>query len=73
MPREDNEIAQKFTEVFSRKYNIYLGYSVEEVSKRRNNNNNGLRYCYKCPSRLLARLVDQKYGKVIDAPKILIK
>lgn len=33
--------------------------------------NNGLRYGFKSPSRNLARLVDKKYGKVIDAPKIL--
>jgi len=29
-------------------------------------NNNGLKYGIKSPSRLLARLVDQKYGKVIE-------
>ena len=34
---------------------------------------NGLRYGIKSPSRLLARLVDQRYGKVIDAPLILTR
>jgi energy-coupling factor transporter ATP-binding protein EcfA2 len=36
-------------------------------------NNNGSKYGFKSPSRLLARLVDQKYGKVIDAPHILTR
>jgi hypothetical protein len=31
------------------------------------------RYGYKSPSRLLARLVDSKYGKVVDAPQILTR
>jgi hypothetical protein len=31
------------------------------------------RYCYKSPARSLARLVDTKYGKVIDAPRILVR
>jgi hypothetical protein len=33
---------------------------------------NGLRYGYKIPSRVMARLVSQKYGKVIDVPKVLV-
>ena len=35
--------------------------------------NNGLRYGIKSPSRLLARLVAQKYGKVIDAPLVMTR
>ena len=35
--------------------------------------NNGLKYGLKSPSRVLARLVDQKYGKVVDAPLILTR
>jgi hypothetical protein len=30
-------------------------------------------YGFKSLSRLLARLVDQKYGKVMDAPQILTR
>jgi superfamily I DNA and/or RNA helicase len=30
------------------------------------------RYCYKSPARNLARLIDSKYGKVIDVPQILL-
>ena len=33
--------------------------------------NNGLKHGFKSPSRILARLVDKRYGEVIDAPKIL--
>ena len=32
IPREDIDIATKFTEIFSKKYNIYLGYNTEYVS-----------------------------------------
>ncbi len=31
-----------------------------------------IKYGFKSPARNLARLVDKKYGKVIDAPLILI-
>ncbi|HEU4605934.1 MAG TPA: dihydrolipoyl dehydrogenase [Nitrososphaera sp.] len=33
VPNEDEEVAKKFTEVFSKKYDVYLGYNVESVSK----------------------------------------
>jgi len=33
IPKEDKEISHKFTEVFSKKYNVYLGYNVELVFK----------------------------------------
>jgi mycothione reductase len=33
LPKEDKEISHKFTEVFSKKYNAYLGYDVELVFK----------------------------------------
>jgi mycothione reductase len=33
IPKEDKEISHKFTEVFSKKYNVYLGYDVELVFK----------------------------------------
>jgi mycothione reductase len=35
IPKEDEEISKKFTEVFSKKYNVYLGYETESVSKRK--------------------------------------
>ncbi len=33
IPYEDEEISQKFTEIFSKKYKVYLGYNTESVSK----------------------------------------
>ena len=40
IPDEDEEVSRKFTEIFSKKYNIYLGYDTTFVSKENNNNNN---------------------------------
>lgn len=33
IPDEDEEVSQKFTEIFSKKYNVYLGYEAKSVSK----------------------------------------
>lgn len=33
LPGEDEEVAAKFTEIFSKKYKVYLGYDAESVSK----------------------------------------
>jgi mycothione reductase len=43
IPNEDIDISTKFTKLFSKKYDVYLGYNVEEVyydSKVEENNNN---------------------------------
>jgi dihydrolipoamide dehydrogenase len=40
IPNEDEEISKKFTEVFSKKYNVYLGYETESVSKRKRDSDN---------------------------------
>ena len=40
VPREDEEVANKFTEIFSKKYNIYLGYNTESASKDEVGNGN---------------------------------
>jgi mycothione reductase len=37
IPNEDEEISQKFTEVFSKRYNVYLGYRTETITRKRNN------------------------------------
>ena len=34
IPKEDKEISQKFTEIFSKKYNLYLGYETESIIKK---------------------------------------
>jgi len=42
IPNEDEEISRKFTEVFSKRYNVYLGHRTETITrKRRNNEMNG--------------------------------
>jgi mycothione reductase len=33
VPDEDEEVAKKFTDIFSKKYNVHLGYHTESVSK----------------------------------------
>ena len=43
IPNEDIDISTKITEIFSKKYNIYLGYNAEQVycdSINNNSNNN---------------------------------
>ena len=40
IPYEDEEVSQKLTDIFSKKYNVYLGYSTESIS-RKNKNNKG--------------------------------
>ena len=37
IPEEDEEVPQKFTEIFSKKYNVYLGYETKSVSKDMDN------------------------------------
>ena len=37
LKHEDVDISRKFTEVFSKKYGIHLGYNTESVSKKNNN------------------------------------
>ena len=37
IPSEDEDISHRFTEIFSKKYNVYLGCKAEFVSKRHRN------------------------------------
>lgn len=39
IPNEDEEVSQKFTELFSQKYNIYLNSEVESVEINKENHN----------------------------------
>ncbi|MDQ4101770.1 MAG: FAD-dependent oxidoreductase, partial [Thermoproteota archaeon] len=34
IPNEDVDISKKFTELFSRKYNVFLGYNTESIAKK---------------------------------------
>lgn len=38
VPSEDEEVAKKFTEICSKKYNVYVGYNIESVSRDKNDN-----------------------------------
>jgi dihydrolipoamide dehydrogenase len=38
IPNEDEAVSQKFTEIFSKKYNVYVGYETEYVSRENDNN-----------------------------------
>ncbi|MGI9010839.1 MAG: dihydrolipoyl dehydrogenase family protein [Nitrososphaeraceae archaeon] len=40
IPNEDEEISHKFTEVFAKKYNLYLGFDTKSVLSKNNSNNN---------------------------------
>ncbi|HEU5462187.1 MAG TPA: dihydrolipoyl dehydrogenase [Nitrososphaeraceae archaeon] len=40
IPKEDEEISRKFTEVFAKKYNLYLGFETELVLSNNNSSNN---------------------------------
>jgi mycothione reductase len=53
IPREDEEVSSKFTEIFSKKYNIYLGYNSESVFVDKKNGHKG-DFC------VLARNADSK-------------
>lgn len=37
IPSEDEEVSQKFTEIFSKKYNVCVGYETEYVSRENDN------------------------------------
>jgi dihydrolipoamide dehydrogenase len=34
IPHEDQQVAEKFTELYSKKYSVYLGYDTERISKQ---------------------------------------
>ncbi len=40
IPNEDEEISRKFTEVFAKKYNLYLGFDTESVLSKKNSSSN---------------------------------
>jgi mycothione reductase len=44
IPDEDEEVSQKFTEIFSKKYNVYLGYKAKSVSKDTDGNGGGSKF-----------------------------
>jgi dihydrolipoamide dehydrogenase len=59
IPNEDIDILRKFTKIFSKKYNIYLGYNTEMVSYIYYNTNNQTKKIFN------VRIMD-KFGKSIE-------
>lgn len=41
VPSEDEEVAKKFTEIYSKKYNVYVGYNIESVSRDNDDGSDG--------------------------------
>lgn len=57
IPNEDKEISHKFTEVFAKKYNLYLEFETEIVLSNNNSNNSDKKF------RIIAK---NKAGKKIE-------
>jgi len=78
VPNEDEEVAAKFTEVFSKKYNVYLGYNVESVSKdnaifRVNANNSSGEKIKVDSDQLLVATGRTPNSDLLDLPKTGVK
>jgi mycothione reductase len=59
IPNEDIDILRKFTKIFSKKYNIYLGYNTEMVSYIYYNTNNQTKKIFNV-------IIMDKFGKSIE-------
>ena len=59
IPNEDIDILRKFTKIFSKKYNIYLGYNTEMVSYIYYNTNNQTKKVFNV-------IIMDKFGKSIE-------
>jgi dihydrolipoamide dehydrogenase len=59
IPNEDIDILRKFTKIFSKKYNIYLGYNTEMVSYIYYNTNNQTKKIFNV-------VIMDKFGKSIE-------
>lgn len=78
VPNEDEEVAAKFTELFSKKYNVYLGYNVESVSKdnaifRVNANNSSGEKIKVDSDQLLVATGRTPNSDLLDLPKTGVK
>jgi mycothione reductase len=60
IPEEDEEVSQRFTEIFSKKYNVYLGYEVKSVSKIKDNSGSPRFHI------IATKRDDNASGKVLD-------
>jgi mycothione reductase len=68
IPKEDEEISKKFTEVFSKKYNVYLGYETESVSKSKMNSDNDADSIFQ----IIAKNSDGRKSLELDSDQLLI-
>ena len=68
IPNEDEEISKKFTEVFSKKYNVYLGYETESVSKSKRNSDNDADSIFQ----IIAKNSDGRKSLELDSDQLLI-
>lgn len=66
--KEDEEISKKFTEVFSKKYNVYLGYETESVSKRKRNSDNDADSIFQ----IIAKNSDGRKSLELDSDQLLL-
>jgi mycothione reductase len=65
IPNEDIDVSRKFTKIFSKKYNVYLGYNTEMVRYNYDNTNN---------QKIFNVIIKDKFGKSmeIDSEQLLI-
>ena len=68
IPNEDEEISKKFTEVFSKKYNVYLGYETESVSKRKKDSDNDTDSTFK----IIAKNSNNQKSLELDSDQLLL-
>jgi mycothione reductase len=68
IPKEDEEISKKFTEVFSKKYNVYLGYETESVSKSKRNSDNDADSIFQ----IIAKNSDGRKSLELDSDQLLL-
>jgi mycothione reductase len=68
IPNEDEEISKKFTEVFSKKYNVYLGYETESVSKRKKDSDNDADSTFK----IIAKNSNNQKSLELDSDQLLL-
>lgn len=67
VPNEDKEISQRFTEIFSKKYNVHLGYTAESISKSNDTNNDDSETTFRVKAK-------DKSGKIleIDSDQVIV-
>jgi mycothione reductase len=66
IPNEDEEISEKFTDIFQSQYQVYLGYDTESVSKVQINNNDEKIF------RILAKNKTNEKTMEIDSDQLVV-